>query len=89
MYRVLNHMTQQVIFCGAGASKAPILDTVFDKLEPRSSKNESSVTHYEVTMVEPPPYPCAMVRPELGSITWVVDADAVSGLVEAKAETSI
>ena len=27
-------------------------------------------------MVEPPPYPCAMVRP-IQSLIWIIDADAI------------
>ena len=31
---------------------------------------------YLVEMNDPPPYPCAMVRPETGTLVWVVDAEA-------------
>lgn len=72
-YPVLNEKTRHVIFCGAGASKTPILRELFQDIE----KNGSS---YTTTMTDPSPYPCGAVRPFDGTVTWIVDADAMNGL---------
>lgn len=77
---VLNHHTRHVIFCGAGSSKKSILEKIFLSIE--SSQDDG--VHYKVIMREPPPYPCAMVRPTAianSTVSWVVDHDAVDGLV--------
>jgi 6-phosphogluconolactonase len=79
---VLNKNTNHVIFCGTGDSKRPILQKVFQDGtgETKMMIGESSegVAKYSVTMAEPPPYPCAMVRP-IRSLTWIVDQDAIGG----------
>lgn len=77
-FPVLNTMTRHVIFCGAGSSKGPILRTVFKSLD--KSTDAYSVPNgglYKVTVEDPPPYPCGMVKP-LDSLTWIVDADAMN-----------
>ena len=79
---VLNEHTRHVIVCGAGASKAPILKQVFGSLE--SAVALSSPLRYFATLSNPPPFPCAMVRPtaqhEHCTLTWLVDEEAAAGL---------
>jgi 6-phosphogluconolactonase len=76
---VLNKNTNHIIFCGTGDSKRPILQKVFqDGGEKMLSESSEGVAKYSVTMTEPPPYPCAMVRP-IRSLTWIVDQDAIGG----------
>jgi len=72
-YPVLNTKTRHVIFCGAGRSKTPILQAVFDTVK-------KSGPDFTVTMMDPPPYPCASVRPVDGTVTWVVDTNAMNGI---------
>lgn len=72
-YPVLNTMTRSVIFCGAGASKTPILQAVFESVV--GTGNDT----YLVKMKDPAPYPCAAVRPVDGTLTWIVDKDAMNG----------
>lgn len=67
---------RQVIFCGAGSSKNQILKDCFASLK---NESEDPLT-YSIVMEEPPPYPCAMVDPVEGC-TWIVDADAVAGIL--------
>lgn len=74
-YPVLNSKTRNVVFCGAGSSKTPILQGVFDTVK----KNESE-QNYNVVMKDPSPFPCGAVRPVDGTVTWVVDADAMNGI---------
>ena len=73
-------MSRWVVFCGAGASKSPILRKVFGKAAVVNDENVNSVhgaTCLVVEMNDPAPYPCAMVRPSgAGSLMWVVDGDA-------------
>ena len=76
-YPVLNTMTRNVIFCGAGSSKTPILQEAFDAV----TKNDSD---YTVTMKDPPPFPCAAVRPVDGKVCWVVDSNAMDGISHSK-----
>jgi 6-phosphogluconolactonase len=73
-YPVLNTKTRKVIFCGAGSSKTPILQEVYDTV----TKNDSD---YSVMMKDPPPFPCAAVRPFDGKVCWVVDSDAINGIL--------
>ena len=80
---VLNTMTRHVIFCGAGNSKAPILQACFASIMKAFEVPDAKV--YDVIVTKPPPYPCAMVEPSTAEMTyntlvWVVDADAVEGL---------
>jgi 6-phosphogluconolactonase len=79
-FPVLNKFSRQVIFCGAGSSKSPILQSVFGVFRPLPDdpigKVDAGSKAYLVEMNDPPPYPCAMVRPETGTLVWVVDAEA-------------
>lgn len=81
-FQVLNSKTRHVIFCGAGASKAPILQSIF------SSVTVTKDGTYSATMVDPSPYPCGMVRPDSekaeNTLTFIVDAPAMEGLLLAE-----
>lgn len=92
-FPVLNEAARVVLFCGAGASKNGILKdnfasvVDFGKDTTEIYTNDTS-TAYKVTMNDPPPYPCAMVRPinkeSSGAkfpVKWLVDADAAGDLV--------
>jgi len=72
-FRVLNS-TSCVIFCGAGSSKGPILNGIFEHVK---SRNDGS---FDVTMMETVQFPCGMVRPKDGAVIFVVDSDAATGL---------
>ena len=74
---VLNKNTNHVIFCGTGDSKQPIIQQVFEEEKEKIESSENNgITKYKVKMVEPPPYPCAMVRP-VQSLIWIIDTDAI------------
>jgi 6-phosphogluconolactonase len=77
-FAVLNTKTRHIIFCGSGASKAPILQEIFASVK----KLEDDV--FKVTMKEPFPYPCAGVLPNSNgvenSLTYVVDKEAIDGV---------
>jgi len=81
-FAVLNEHTRHVVFCGAGGSKAPILRDVFTSVgQPDPGYLVGDGSRHNVTIKTPPPYPCAMVRPNVpgdeSSLIWVVDKDAV------------
>ena len=90
-FKVLNEMTRNVIFCGAGSSKQPIIQEVFnwntkdDSDEKKTSDSNEGGTCSVMTLTNPAPYPCGMVRPkgsgsDAGSNTtlaWVIDSDAL------------
>lgn len=81
-FPVLNEMSRQIIFCGAGAGKAPILKAVFgDAVELSNDDIGTKVDGakaVELVMNDPAPYPCGMVRTNKGgeSLIWVADTDA-------------
>ena len=81
-FPVLNKLCRQIIFCGAGTSKRPILNAVFENakqlVEDHIEKIVDGAKALEVDMTTPAPFPCGMVRPEQDgeSLVWVVDADA-------------
>jgi len=82
-FPVLNKMSRQVIFCGAGAGKAPILRAVFGTSTPIADDIEDEVegtVAFHSRMNDPAPYPCGMVRTVGGkdSLVWVVDAAAAA-----------
>jgi 6-phosphogluconolactonase len=93
---MLNTSTRNVIFCGAGSSKSPILQQVFRSVHSEaaaaaaSSGDDNSTIaasqQYTGVLADPPPYPCAMVRPKAQhnaqtSVTWIIDADAAVGVI--------
>ncbi|KAL3800724.1 hypothetical protein ACHAWO_013266 [Cyclotella atomus] len=78
-FPVLNKLSRCVIFCGAGASKSPILRDVFGNaiLAENDEMRRLGARKLVVELKDPAPYPCAMVRPvEEDSLIWVVDEDA-------------
>lgn len=84
-FPVLNQHTRHVIFCGAGASKSPILQQVFSRVQRQATEHKvPNGISFDATMTVPPPYPCAMVLPDsegtTNTLTWVVDADAMKGV---------
>jgi 6-phosphogluconolactonase len=62
--KVLNTMTRNVVYCGAGGSKTPILEAIFSETKAAAEDNQYYYT------------PCALVAP-LEQLIWVVDADAM------------
>ena len=72
----LNEHTEHIIVCGAGASKNPIIQAVFDFGDSDEKKEDAACLLPK--LASPPPYPCSMVTPQK-SLTWVVDADAMVG----------
>ena len=89
-FPVLNKLSRQIIFCGAGASKTPILNAIFEDAKEKSGtlveRAVDGTKVMEVKMVDPAPYPCGMVRPVHGGdrLLWVVDADAANEAFIAK-----
>jgi 6-phosphogluconolactonase len=87
-FPVLNELTRHVIFCGAGASKSPILQQAFSKVSKDDGDvcgDAESCPQFSVTLTRPAPFPCAMVDPRYPSqatctVTWVVDSDAMNGV---------
>jgi 6-phosphogluconolactonase len=81
-FPVLNDMTRHVVFCGAGTSKSPILKEIFEGVTTTTTTTTTTSTHVLVaTMKDPAPFPCGAVRPEGGDLTWIVDKDAMEGVL--------
>lgn len=86
-FPVLNHHTRHIVVCGAGPSKYDILHQVWAETNELVDDEEEKVgvgggvggvKILQGTLAQPPPFPCAMVTP-LESLTWVADADALTG----------
>lgn len=78
----LLNASRNVIFCGAGSSKAPILKEIFESVgEPETDYDVAGGLRKSVVMKDPAPFPCGMVRPNIqdSTLTWIVDADAMGG----------
>jgi 6-phosphogluconolactonase len=72
--------TQHVIFVGAGAAKAPVLQQIFEQeVQWDETYSQSGVRRGIVQMRDPPPFPCGSVTPR-HSVTWIVDAEAAAKL---------
>ncbi len=84
-FPVLNNLSRQIIFCGAGSSKRPVLRSIFKSTTHKMIAESTELKHcfaaktLTVEMVDPAPYPCGMVRTAQcnDSLVWVVDADAL------------
>jgi len=81
-FSVLNELSRDVIFVGTGESKMPILEATFKSTTGtvKNGEGDDECLKYEVTLVDPPVYPCGMVRPKNGTLSWVVDAAAAQDL---------
>jgi 6-phosphogluconolactonase len=75
-FPVLNDHTRTVIFCGAGSSKAIVLQDVFGHPSTKIGADWQAPINQN-----PAPYPCAMVLP-LENLIWVVDQDAMPTTME-------
>lgn len=81
---ILNQYCRQIIFCGAGVSKRPIVHAIFMNVEEILEKEVEyddalGIKVASVELSTPAPYPCGMVRPQGGdddSLIWLVDGDA-------------
>jgi len=84
-FPVLNQNTRNIIFCGAGESKGPVLRTVFKSLDKATDAYDiPNGALYKVTRDdEMPPYPSGMVMPQERGLTWIVDADAMTAAQSA------
>lgn len=86
----LNKLSRQIIFCGAGSSKRPILAAIFRNTAKISGDPIERIVDggkaLKVDMIDPAPYPCGMARTEQGgdSLLWVVDADAADDAIAKK-----
>lgn len=68
---------RKVVFVGVGNSKGPILEKAFKSIVRRGDA-EGGGKKFDVELTDPPPYPCAMVRPKgEESLFWIVDEDAM------------
>jgi 6-phosphogluconolactonase len=89
-----------IIVCGAGSSKKDVVRQCFQQpvaVTPSNSGITSDVTNDirksssstlwsgRAQLLDPPPYPCAMVRPSAsGVLSWVLDTQAAQNLALSK-----
>ena len=79
--KVFNEMSRNVIFVGAGESKAPILRDIFERVHLVSeevTKTKSCVV--EVKDLKHQKYPCGMIRPIDGGLVYVTDTGGAQTL---------
>lgn len=92
-FKALNELTREVYFVGAGGSKSPILESIFQSvtLEQKRETAKGSdgeggeeILECQVDMVTDPIYPCGMIRPQSkeggGVLHYITDADATKSL---------
>jgi 6-phosphogluconolactonase len=85
-FPVLNTMTRHIIFCGAGESKAPVLQAVFDSVTTTTGDTTADGGRivYRVAMRKSCPYPCGRVLPNTkdteNTLLWIVDKHAMDSV---------
>lgn len=77
---VLNEMTSDIIFIGAGDSKAEVLKDIFSKIQSVSKDGEDKRI-LKATFNDTQVLPCGMIQPERGNLVWLIDEKA-SGLLD-------
>jgi len=79
--KVFNQLSRNVIFVGAGESKAPILKDIFDRVHLTSEGHgHSKECVVEMKAVEEQQYPCGMIRPRGGGLVYVTDSSGAQDL---------
>jgi len=90
-----------IIVCGAGSSKKDVVRQCFQQPVSVTSSNSGTTTSDvtnnisksssstlwtgRAQLLDPPPYPCAMVRPSAsGVLSWVLDTQAAQNLALSK-----
>ena len=82
----LNQMSRNVVFVGAGESKAPVLSDIFLRVhqedEITNTEHHGKVTKYVVTMkdVSHQKYPCGMIRPKDRRLVYITDTSGARDL---------
>lgn len=81
----LNRLSRNVVFVGAGESKAPILRGIFSGMlreenELRNTSDKVKRYNVELKHVRDQTYPCGMIRPKDGKLVYITDASGASEL---------
>lgn len=77
---VLIEMTRDIIFIGAGQSKADILTDVFGEIAVDNTENDDSM--FIGSLKESQIHPCGMIQPQSESLVWLVDDEAAKKLLK-------
>jgi 6-phosphogluconolactonase len=79
----LNEVSRNVIFVGAGESKAPILRDIFLNVKHEATEHYGKVKKYVATMkdVRHQRYPCGMIRPKDRRLVYITDASGAEELL--------
>lgn len=88
--KVFNEMSQDIIFVGAGDSKAPILDGLFSRIQ-EVNKDESSRQCIAWRNTENQQYPCGMISPrkEGSNLIYVTDEAGAKDLHKKMVKASV
>jgi 6-phosphogluconolactonase len=75
--KTLNDHVRDIIFVGAGASKSPILDGIFETVtfEKNSTLNTDQRDCNVILKDVKDCYPCGMVRPKHGNLYYITDSE--------------
>lgn len=79
--KVFNELSRNVIFVGAGASKAPILSDIFEKVYLTCGGRKPMECNVKMMELSKQKYPCGMIRPKSGGLTYVTDRSGAGDLV--------
>lgn len=85
--KVFEDISQTVIFVGAGESKAPILNDIFERVHLTNNDNdndnggECKQCVVEMKDISEQRYPCGMIRPRGGGLMYITDSAGGNDLV--------
>ena len=83
--KVFNELSRNVIFIGAGKSKAPILRDIFERVHLVSGEQtKSKVCVVELKEIKNQIYPCGMIQPSGGGLVYVTDTDGAQELTTSQ-----
>jgi len=68
--KALNECFRNIVFCASGSEYHEVVKNLWEVDEDRCS-----LIRYN----DPPKYPCAMIRPKDGQVTWYMDKEAAQG----------
>jgi len=68
--KALNECFRNIVFCASGSEYHDVVKNLWEVDEDRCS-----LIRYK----DPPQYPCAMIRPKDGQVTWYMDKEAAQG----------
>ena len=87
--KVFNEQSKNIIFVGAGGSKAPILKDIFEQIHITSEEGDSKQCVAQMKDAVEQQYPCGMLTPRGGALVYITDAEGGKDLTFAQSCCSL